>query len=354
MRYLNYIFLLCVLLSCEPVVQDDGIKIDAAIALDPLETANCYIVSDAGTYSFETVKGNCREHVGQVASAEVLWETFGYSLRPQKGDLVRDVIYESDRVYFRTAEPFKEGNAVIAVRDADGSILWSWHIWMTDEPQAQEYPANAGVMMDRNLGATSTGPGHVLSLGLLYQWGRKDPFLNCMHIDKPILAQSTLSWPSPVICDEEVGTIDFSIKNPTTFIYRNIKGSGDWHYVKDHTRWQSNKTKYDPCPAGWRVPDGGENNIWDKAGFTDEVPYDDVKMGTSLELGNSVTAWYPYAGYRYCLEAFNTVSNLGEGFYWSCTGSGDLAFNVRLFIDRINTHDMSGQAYGYSVRCQRD
>ena len=32
-------------------------------------------------------------------------------------------------------------------------------------------------MMDRNLGATSATPGNVGSLGLLYQWGRKDPFL---------------------------------------------------------------------------------------------------------------------------------------------------------------------------------
>lgn len=347
-------FILFVAVSCESSIQDDQMTIDAAVALDNLETANCYIVSDAGTYSFEAVKGNSREHVGQVATVEVLWETFGYSLRPQKGDLVRDVIYDSDRVYFRTAKSFKEGNAVIAVRDADGNILWSWHIWMTDMPEAQEYPNNAGVMMDRNLGATSTGHGHALALGLLYQWGRKDPFLNRMHIDKPMLAQSTITWPAPVVCTPEVGTVDFATKNPTTFIYIGDLGD-DWHYVKDRTRWQANKTQYDPCPPGWRVPDGGQNGFWDRAGFTDNVPYDDVKMGSPLDLGNSVISWYPHTGYRYHSQHVEPVINYdGEGFYWTCVASGDLAFHMRLFKQWIDPHMMSKPAMGYAVRCQQD
>lgn len=347
-------FILFVAVACESPIQDDEMRIDTAIALDNLETANCYIVSDAGTYSFETVKGNSHEYVGQVATVEVLWETFGYSLRPQKGDLVRDVIYESNRVYFRTAKSFKEGNAVIAVKDADGAILWSWHIWMTAMPEAQAYPNNAGVMMDRNLGATSTDHGHPLTIGLLYQWGRKDPFLNRMHIDKPSLAQSTISWPEAVICSPEVGTMDFATKNPTTYIYCDYKHSGDWHYVKDHTRWQSVKTQYDPCPPGWRVPDGGENSIWDRAGFTDNVPYDDVKMGSPLDLGNSVITWYPYTGYRYHSHHICPVINFDEGLYWSCSGHGDIAFYMRLFKTWINPHMMSEQANGYAVRCQQD
>lgn len=80
-----FCFILFVAVACESPIQDDEMRIDTAIALDNLETANCYIVSDAGTYSFETVKGNSHEYVGQVATVEVLWETFGYSLRPQKG-----------------------------------------------------------------------------------------------------------------------------------------------------------------------------------------------------------------------------------------------------------------------------
>ena len=46
--------------------------------------------------------------------------------------LVTDVKYEGGEVRFRVAEErLTQGNAVIAVRDASGTILWSWHIWAT-------------------------------------------------------------------------------------------------------------------------------------------------------------------------------------------------------------------------------
>jgi uncharacterized protein YjdB len=130
-------------------------------------TANSYIVSQKGAYKFKAVKGNSSESVGAVSSAEVLWETFGTDVTPNVGDLVKNVSYKDGEVTFYTAETFREGNAVIAAKDASGNILWSWHIWLTDEPQVQEYYNNAGTMMDRNLGAASATPGDVGALGLL-------------------------------------------------------------------------------------------------------------------------------------------------------------------------------------------
>ena len=156
------------------------------------QTANCYIVSKAGAYKFKAYKGNSNELAGVLDSdshpivkidhAKILWETFGTDVTPMKGDLVDFVDYENEYVLFRTTPTFKEGNAVIAVRDDLGNILWSWHIWLTDQPQGQEYYNGAGTMMDRNLGATSATPGYVVALGLLYQWGRKDPFLGSSSI----------------------------------------------------------------------------------------------------------------------------------------------------------------------------
>ena len=49
-----------------------GVKAEAEVTVIP-STANCYIVSEQGTYSFKTVKGNSSKSVGDVASAEVLW-----------------------------------------------------------------------------------------------------------------------------------------------------------------------------------------------------------------------------------------------------------------------------------------
>ena len=184
-------------------------------------TANSYIVSQKGAYKFKAVKGNSSESVGAVSSAEVLWETFGTDVTPNVGDLVKNVSYKDGEVTFYTAETFREGNAVIAAKDASGNILWSWHIWLTDQSEEQVYYNNAGTMMDRNLGATSATPGDVGALGLLYQWGRKDPFLGSSSISRDILANATIAWPSIVGSDSQKGTIAYAIANPTTYIYHN-------------------------------------------------------------------------------------------------------------------------------------
>lgn len=126
-------------------------------------------MSQSGTYSLPAVKGNSSASVGTVASAEVLWESFGTDERVFKGDLVSGAKYENGKIFFKTADSYREGNVVIAAKDASGTILWSWHIWLTDQPQEQVYYNNAGTMMDRNLDATSATPGDVGALCLLYQ-----------------------------------------------------------------------------------------------------------------------------------------------------------------------------------------
>lgn len=122
--------------------------------------------------------------------------------------------------------------------------------------------------MDRNLGATSATPGDAGALGLLYQWGRKDPFLGSSSILPSTIAKSTITWPSGVLSNSSTGTIEYTIANPTTYL--NFVNN-DWYYNGSsstyNTRWQSEKTIYDPCPKGWRVPDGGSNGVWVTAGF---------------------------------------------------------------------------------------
>ena len=156
--------------TIHPYSVPSDLNVASATDLSSSASANCYIVSNAGLYKFKTVKGNSSESVGNVASAAILWETFGTSETPECLDLIKAVDYENGYLAFQTADTFKEGNAVIAAKDADGNILWSWHIWLTDQPQGQVYYNDAGTMMDRNLGSTSATPGDVGALGLLYQW----------------------------------------------------------------------------------------------------------------------------------------------------------------------------------------
>ena len=296
-------------------------------------TANCYIVSASGINRFPAVKGNSNTSVGRVASVEVLWESFGTSTAPNVGDLIKSTFYSDGYVLFETASSFREGNAVIAAKDASGTILWSWHIWLTDEPEKCVYANNAGTMMDRNLGATSATPGDVGALGLLYQWGRKDPFLGSSSISSSVEAKSTITWPSAVSSSSSRGTIAYAITHPTTFITGNYNND-DWYYSvdssTDNTRWQSTKTIYDPCPAGWRVPDGGDNSVWKKAGFplgnyAYNYEYSDEGMLFGSSISSPVT-WYPAAGF--CNGNLRELFNTGhDGNYWSVTHCKIIDFN---------------------------
>ena len=212
--------------------------------------------------------------------------------------------------------------------------------------------------MDRNLGATSATPGEAGALGLLYQWGRKDPFLGSSSISSNVEAKSTISWPSPVSSSSSRGTIGYAVEHPTTFITLN-DSNYDWYYTgsssTDDTRWQSEKTIYDPCPAGWRVPDGDSNGVWDKAGF-DFQSYDSSNEGMLFGSGiSSPATWYPASGFR----SYDDVSLRGvgySGYYWSVTpGSGAGACSLFVYYNGyVFPTSIGSRAYGRSVRCLQE
>ena len=340
-------------------------------------TANCYIISEAGSYKFTATKGNSSESVGAIASVEVLWESFGTNVTPSVGDLVKNVKYENGVIRFETPSTFKKGNAVIAAKDASGKILWSWHIWLTDQPEGQVYYDNAGTMMDRNLGATSATPGDVGALGLLYQWGRKDPFLGASSLgelsivvpssaettDEVTQAKSTIMWPSAKSSDVSYGTIAYAIANPTTFITENSSNC-DWYYTgseaTDNTRWTtSKKSIYDPCPVGWRVPNGGSTGIWEKGSLSNGKYTADKTnkcVNFSGKFGSASNIWYPATGYLD--RSYNLLTLVGGmGNYWSASPSSNKAYSLWFSMGNYSYIQTSGsdfRANGCSVRCVKE
>jgi len=349
------------------IITIQDIASDVEVQLNGLtfpSSANCYIVSQGGTYCLPAVKGNGTESVGNVTSAEVLWESFGTDVTPNVGDLVKQGTYNDGYVSFCTSDTYREGNAVIAAKDASGTILWSWHIWFTDQPKGQVYYNDAGMMMDRNLGATSATPGDVGALGLLYQWGRKDPFLGSSSISQKMLAKSTITWPLSVESSLYVGTIAYAISHPTTYIY-GTKNNYDWYYddlyKTDNTRWLSSenpKTIYDPCPAGWRVPDGGENGVWAKAsGTSDNINiyslYDEINEGINLsgKLGADTIIWYATPGNFYR----GTLYDIGScGNYWTVSPCGYEAYNFQVDSYVVSFSDYDTRDSCFSVRCIKE
>ena len=196
---------------------DDGrVLVGKDLSAAGTRTANCYVVktTDANKwYRFKaTVRGNGAQTAAQISytGAEI---PAGAEISPVKAGLVwetRDsngTVHTLDYVgYSRNGYiVFKlgsapEGNAVVAAKDGASKILWSWHIWTTAafdgnsikvqtyETKPRTVPAYYETvtkrtlkMMDRNLGAASATASKVAAeviktYGLLYQFGRKDPF----------------------------------------------------------------------------------------------------------------------------------------------------------------------------------
>ena len=327
------------------------------IDLSSAGTANCYIVSEPGKYKFNaSVKGNSQESVGTIETAEVLWESFGTDVTPSVGDIVRNVSCKDGYIELETPSQLAEGNAVIAAKDASGTILWSWHIWVTDQPGEKVYPKNVGVVMDRNLGAISSIPGDSGTLGLLYQWGRKDPFIGATYETRKE-AKSTIIWPSSVKSSTKTGTIEYATQNPTTFIsYNNL--NNDWYYTGTtnalKTRWKEEKTKYDPCPFGWKVP---KDDTIDMNYLCGMSSYFDISYnGVIFNIINSETTWYPSPSYRSPSSGSLTTSG---GAYWSVTADGGIYMNcLKLESGTSNKYrvliDYEYMSYGYSVRCVKE
>lgn len=356
--------------ECTITVDIDGkqatcsvnVKVVNATDLSASGTANCYIVSSAGYYKFKTVQGNTSTSVGSIASAEVLWESFGTNVAPSVGDLVNTVNYSDSYITFKATGA--KGNAVIAAKDASGNILWSWHIWCTKQPEDQVYKNGAGTMMDRNLGATSATPGDVGALGLRYQWGRKDPFLNSSSISTNASIASTIwRWPSAVSSNSSNGTIAYATLHPTTFIKSN-SSNNDWYYTgsdsTDDTRWSSSKSTYDPCPPGYRVPDGGSAGVWSMALVSTSAfssgPWNSVNYGMDFNsyFTLSTQCWYPSSGMLHCSSG--SAGNVGNwGYFWSCTPKDQDAYNLVIgYNGDVRPTSSNHRAYGCSVRCIKE
>lgn len=263
------------------------------------ETANCYIVQDHGRYSLPTVYGNARNADGTTNTAaytyqgtltghaadSVLVNFVGHDNRPIAGpeipnvadavlvwqdapDLVTDVHYDaaSKTVRFRVPkETLTQGNAVIAVRDASKTILWSWHIWAThyvwdgtqdlgtDVPVldggkvvdgASSYdfaPCNLGycdrhgadkertfrircvfilpdgkkseraVVLERSFIQPAV-PASAAGDNTYYQWGRKDPMLPGIHNkETQTMWKGEYSYPNPDTDDHKTVTGSYNL-----------------------------------------------------------------------------------------------------------------------------------------------
>lgn len=340
-------------------------------------TANCYIVSKAGSYKFPLSRATEKEFLSGITTVKVLWETDNTTGSQSVGSIITNVGTNKKYVFFDTPSTLKSGNAVIAAYQ-DSKIVWSWHIWVCDgynpSTSSQTLMGKSSAMMDRNLGALSASPGNALTNGLFYQWGRKDPFPGAAetyvssssggHFMKTTKGESLT-----VVSSESVNaTEEYAKEHPDTYI-TTTKNNGDWLAVPVHTLWGTTKTIYDPCPAGWRVPDAyvlDSNNahVYAKEAWsTDDnvLKYQRVasngQYGVYLYLNTSGTAWYPNNGY---ISLAGKLLMVGQfSCYWSCNPNS-LATYCMEMSQAGSSLTYNGRVYGkvrgegHSVRCIKD
>ena len=270
--------------------------------------------------------------MGKATSAAVLWETYNTTDAVTAGTVVESAKIEDGKLVIEIPENARSGNAIVAVKNSSGTILWSWHIWVTDfnPDETQQTYVSGAVLMDRNLGAVSLNPGTMESFGLYYQWGRKDPFvINGYMVTAPADAIKYVDR------DPNNDTIEQATKNPDI-----VYNDANWGYRYD--LWGKEKTIYDPCPAGWRVMDP---DAWDKIGRISGCYYGYFQVSSEYVTS---TAYLPTAG-RTDGDG-NTYNCYEYGFYHTSNHDNDYYFHY-------SSNSVSPTNFGddnqMSIRCQK-
>ena len=182
--------------------------------------------------------------------------------------------------------------------------------------------------------------------GKLYQWGRRYGQGYDGDATTPELAQGGVSL---------VGGNHST--NSNVFYW----GVVDWVYPGDNTLWNTGtedspiKTKYDPCPEGWRVPTLSElrelcknHSEWttNEAG---QLGY--WFSGTSSYTEAVSRVFFPAAGYRYYNNG-NANNRGDDGYYWSSwPDDGGGACHLSFYDGSAYMAKFYSCAVGCSVRC---
>ena len=297
------------------------------------ETANCYLISAPGHYCIPLVYGNAikdgttnshayqtsnsgayilqhfKDHAGvDIASpyinvqnasdpatqASIVWTDQSGII--EASSLGIEGSGTNAFVHFRVPQDkIKNGNAVIAVKNASGTVMWSWHLWFihddalntvtctnfqghkykfTQETLGWKYTAlkvstysaprkvrvkveqtvaNGGVKQSAYITITQNPGNARRGYNTFYQFGRKDAF------------PGTDTTPDGSFTPNGGNnmSIQNGIQHPETFYTDGSTWSNDYNqynlWSMDNTTTGFNddavvKTIYDPCPAGFKMP----------------------------------------------------------------------------------------------------
>lgn len=347
------------------------------------DPANCYVATKAQhRYIFDPMVGGSSTPL-ETAEIKLLWQTKSKLVKYlDLSDGVASFYIDEDEDNEGNVMP---GNALIGAYNADGEIIWSWHIWVTNNNPAESAIAlgNASVM-NVNLGAECNSNGTTdtneiyESYGMYYQWGRKDPFVGPKDYKFTGNSDATLYdknsyevYLNYAESTETQGTIEWATANPTALIKGAKDNGNDWLYANhDNELWSvESKTEYDPCPAGWRVADASifENLALNSA--YDAMTWEELQPLYGIMLTDGTSDYFFTAqGRRNYLDCRLDIVNTNEtlpvpwsGYYWTTTPNEanatalyfNLNTNTRTWNGFDNKHAMQ-RANALPVRCIRN
>lgn len=356
-------------------------------------TANCYIISAPGTYRIPLVYGNAIKGGGtnssaytssktkvmgseefvlqefvdhndhkitspyinvqnsgdQATKAEVIWEDC-------KDIVTAPAVTGSGANSYLTFEIKKEnlqnGNAVVAVTNTGGKVMWSWHLWFTPKSSLKTIPftsvGSTYNFMTDNLGwkytkwtgglkrevvvkieqQAETGEKKTATItlkqaagnnvregyGNLYQWGRKDPLPGTdtfypntgykFNDGYTIVGDQVADYTNPANKQRmEERTIGLSIREPGIMLPKVGGGKLSWSYRQYINLWSADndsyagtvrngkKTIYDPSPVGFKVPDAYAFKDFSITGVV-------WSNGYTLKADNDKEIYFQAGGYR--------------------------------------------------------
>ncbi|MDE6500461.1 MAG: hypothetical protein K2K83_07140 [Rikenella sp.] len=228
------------------------------------------------------------------------------------------------------------------------------------------------VIMDRNLGATgalyslsTTNSQNYPTYGLLYQWGRKDPFPKAaagVSGDK-VATQPTYSANGTALANMPQGvqgavTLETATQNPGIDYYNNNERH-DWLSVPNNTLWGDGTTKsvYDPCPEGWRIPPNGTwndfgtewNSVFSKNPNWNNV---DINISGGLYATGNIKAYYTIPGcYHPISGGLYFVGTSGATWSSTVVTINNLSYFLNLGPTMVSPNYDGYRAHAIGVRC---
>lgn len=359
-------------------------------------TANCYVVKTAGEYMFPLVYGNyIKNGKTNMAAATNNGGSNSTSFVDGRGENIRGPFIEDNNPsnigstlsvvnsdcdvtlsglttvtgealgYTRSfvkfsvnSIPSTGGNIIIAYTswnksEATYDTIWSWHIWLWPHDLLPvEITNSTGVkynIMPVNLASKYDSDGvHIKNW--FYQWGRPTPML------LPSAWNSTTDHtPGSITKASRASDLATGLANPSTFYY-NSSSPYNWFGTKSYYNlWDAActgtgnsdndtvKTVYDPCPVGWKVPNGNTFTGLSKISEANGI------MKMRRYSGDTVGVGFPMSGYRNSSDgSLNYVGS--RGCVWlSSAYSQNGAYRLYFDSSNVNPQLNNGRANGFSV-----